>query len=140
MDKNEAVSQFINMYPSMFSWLYFNTINMMPGNVSLITDADNVIQEFNDGTQERNYVFNVAFMKEYDTGTSDVNMQAMQETQNFNKWIFEQDCNANYPNFGNDLVMGMSVLSEIPLMSIDEDANVARYMLQISISYLKRKD
>lgn len=140
MDKNEAVSQFIANYPAIYSWIYFNVINMSPGDVSLITDSDNLINSFIDGTELRDYVFNIAFIKTYDTGTSDINMEAMKEAQNFNEWIKEQDKNAIYPDFGNDDVLSMSVLSPIPLMSIDTDASAARYMLQIGVSYLKRKD
>lgn len=138
MDRNEAVSDFIKTYPSLYSWLYFNTVNMQSGDVAMITDEDREVNRFIDGTQEREYIFNIAFVQMYDNSTSDTNIQAMEETQNFNAWVKEQDSAQNYPDFGEDTVNSINVLSEIPLMGIDENSNTASYMLQLSISYLTK--
>lgn len=139
MDRNEAVSDFIKTYPALYSWLYFNTVNMQSGDVAMITDEDREVNMFIDGTQEREYIFNIAFVQMYDNSTSDTNMQAMEETQNFNAWIKEQNFARNYPDFGKDTVNSINVLSEIPLMGIDENSNTASYMLQLSISYLRKE-
>lgn len=139
MDRNEAVSEFIKSYPALYSWLYFNTINMMSGAVALITDSDNLVQKFINGVEERSYIFNIAFVQTYDSGTSETNMQAMKEAQNFNAWVKEQDSLKNYPDFGEDIVLSLNVLSEIPLMTIDTESSVANYMLQLSISYLRKE-
>lgn len=137
MDKNKALAGYIGTYPSLFSWLYFNTINMSPGETAFIPDADSLLEDYIDGSQKREYMFSVAFMREYDTGTSEVNADALSEAQNFSAWIKEQDGNGIYPEWGDDNdILGMDVLTEIPLMTADQDAGVARYLMQLKITYL----
>lgn len=140
MDKNKALSDWVSTYPNLYNWLYFNTIIILPDNVSLMTDSDNVIEEYIDGSSKRDYNFVINFMKNYDTGTSDINIEAMAESQNFNKWLKEQVRLKNFPQWGdNNVIDDIEVLSEVPLMSVDNDANVAKYMLQLKIIYLEKE-
>lgn len=135
---NQAVYDYVEQYPQLASWLYFNTINMAPYNASMITGTDTMLKEFIDGSQQRQYVCQIAFMREYDTGTSDVNMLAMNEAQNFNRWIEEQDNKRIYPVFGeNDIIEKIEGTTQIPEMSVDTNSSIARYTMSIRITYRK---
>lgn len=139
MDKNKALMEYIAEYPQVYSWIYFNTITMLPGNTSLLTDADQLITSYINGSEEREYIFNVAFIHPYDTNTSDINVDAMAETENFINWIDEQNLIARYPDWSsNNLnITGIEVLSKIPLMTIDNTTNTAQYVIQCRITYWK---
>lgn len=136
MDKNKALVEFINTYPQVYSWVYFNTITMLPGNTSLITDSDKLIREYIDGSQYRKYIFNIAFVHNYDTNTSDINIDAMAETDNFIKWVEEQSSEGNYPLW-DETIDSMEVLSKLPILTVDPDNNTAQYVIQMQINYLK---
>lgn len=135
---NQSVYDYVEQYPQLSSWLYFNTINMAPYNASMITGTDNLLKEYIDGSQQRQYVCQIAFMREYDTGTSDVNMIAMEEAQNFNRWIEEQDNKRIYPIFNeNDIIEKIEGTTQIPEMSVDNNSSIARYTMAIRIIYRK---
>lgn len=141
IDYNQAVYDYVEQYPQLSSWLYFNTINLAPYNASMITGTDTLIREFIDGSQQRQYVCQIAFMREYDTGTSDVNMIAMDEAQNFNRWIEEQNDKGIYPIFDeNDNIEKIEGTTQIPEMSVDPDSSIARYTMSIRILYRKEVD
>ena len=137
-ERNKAVYEYLQNYPQLHSWLYFNTILNAPGNASMLTGNDVAITEFVDGSSIRNYIFSVAFMREYDSdGTSDINVDAMEEAGNFAEWIEEQDNAGNFPVFGeNEAVEWIRVNDTVPNMAVDQESGVARYTLNVVISYL----
>lgn len=140
MTKNDIMNEYIQNYPQLHSWLYFNTIILEPYNASFMTDSDNVIEEYVDGSKRKQYTFAISFTKEYDTGTSDINIEAMNETQNFTNWIEEKADNKELPDFGETCYMlDIKVLSPMPIMSIDSDTSVARYMVQAQVEYIEKK-
>ena len=138
VNHNKAIYDFVEQYPQLSSWLYFNTINMAPYNASMLTGTDNLLKEYIDGAEQRQYVCQIAFMREYDTGTSDVNISAMEEAQNSNKWVEEQDSIKNYPIFSdNEEIEKIEGTTQIPEMSVDTDSSIARYTLSVRITYRK---
>ena len=140
MDKNKAVYEYLQTYPQLHNWLYFNTIINAPENASMLTADDVVLQSYIDGTEIRNYIFEVAFLKEYDTGTSEINADALEETTHFIEWIEEQNTNGNFPVFNeNEEVQGSEVNNTVPSMAVDQNSGVARYTINVVISYLKER-
>lgn len=137
LDKNKALSDYIATYPQLYGWLFFNTIQSSVGETSLMTDSINVLDNYIDNTKRKEYLFAIMMMKPYDTGTSDNNIDVLAETQNFIKWIDEQDELKNYPDWVNCLIKEISVLSEMPILSVDQDTNVAQYMIQLRIEYVE---
>ena len=137
-ERNKAIYEYLQSYPQLYSWLYFNTILNAPGNASMLTGNDVVITEYLDGSAIRNYIFSVAFMREYDSdGTSDINQEAMAEAGNFISWLAEQEENGNYPVFAdNEVIQGITVNDLIPNMAVDQESGIARYTLTVVITYL----
>lgn len=138
--KAEAISNYIKMYPQLYNWLYFNVVLESPGNTAVLTDSDNVIQEYIDGSKVREYLFSVAMVKNYDTGTSEINMDAMKETENFISWVKTNNDAKVYPDFGSTCnVENVEVLTDVPELTVDNETNVARYMISLKVNYIERR-
>lgn len=138
--KAEAIRDYLNRYPQLYTWLYFNTVVESPDNTSMLTDSDNVLQKYIDGSKDREYLFSVAMVKEYDTGTSDINMQALNETQSFIEWVQSNNENNVFPDFGEKCgIDEVEVLTEVPNLAIDPEKNVARYLISMRIPYTERR-
>lgn len=140
-DKNKILQDFLANYPKLYSWLYFNTIISLPGEISLLTDADNIVEEYVDGSTLREYVFAVTFSQSYDTGTSDINANAIAEAQKFGEWVEEQNYQEVFPDWGANIsIQEMQVLTRIPLMTVDTESQTAQYMMQMKINYLEMEE
>lgn len=140
MMKAEAISNYIKMYPQLYTWLYFNVVMEAPNEAALLTDSDNVLNEYIDGSKDREYLFSVALMKSYDTGTSDINMQAMKEVNNFIDWVKSNNDTGIYPDFGENCdVESVEVLTDVPELATDSEQNIARYLIYMRIPYTERR-
>lgn len=138
--KEQAIKDYINKYPQLYSWLYFNVVLESPGNTSLLTDSDNILAEYIDGSKEREYLFSVAMVKNYDAGTSDINMLAMQETQNFIAWVQNNNSEKILPDFGEKcMVDDVEVITEVPTLAVDTEKNMARYLISMRVPYTERR-
>ena len=136
VDKNKALTEYISTYPKNYGWLFFNVINIEAGSSSLLTDSDNLLFKSVTGVEKREYVFSIAMMKNFDTGTSDTNIDAMAETQFFSEWIKLQNKIKNFPLWNDfDIIESIEVLTTVPILSVDSEQNVARYILQLKIAY-----
>lgn len=139
-ERNKAVYEYIQTYPQLHSWLYFNTILDAPENASMLTGDDVVVEEYIDGSKMKNYIFEVAFLKEYDTGTSDVNADAIEEAGNFCSWVDEQNELGVFPIFDIDEeIQSISINNTLPNMTVNQDTGTARYTLTCVIAYLTRR-
>lgn len=140
MDKNKAVYEYLQNYPQLHSWLYFNTVENAPNNASMLTGNDVIINEYIDGSNLKNYIFSVAFLCEYDTGTSDINSDAVEEVSHFVEWIEEQEERGVFPDFGeNAAVISILINDTVPNMAVDNESGIARYTFNVVISYVESK-
>ena len=134
--KAKGLEDYIKLYPQLYDWLYFNVINETPGDMSLLTDNINVLKKYIDGSAEKEYIFSVAMLANYDNGTSDINIDALQEADNLIKWIEEQNSKSIYPDFGEKCnVQGVEVLTEVPQLTINSENNIARYMITAKVYF-----
>lgn len=138
--KAKAITDYIKKYSQSHNWLYFNVVLKAPGRASVITDSDNTIQEYLDGSKDKEYQFMVEMAKNYDTGTSDANMEALEEIKEFIDWINENEAKGIYPEFpDNCMIESIEVLGEMPEVVVDPTKNIARYRISLKIKYLERK-
>lgn len=138
--KAERIKEYLETYPQLYSWLYFNTVINAPENTSMLTDSDNVLEEYIDGTKVREYLFTVAMVKEYDTGTSDTNMEALKEAENFIEWVKHNNELNIFPNFGGKCdIKEVEVIDEVPQLAVDGERNIARYTISLKINYDERR-
>lgn len=138
MDKSKAIYEYLQTYPQLHSWLYFNTVISAPDNASMLTGNDVKIREYVDGSSLNNYIFSVAFMRQYDEGTSDINADAMEETGHFIEWLEEQELTGNFPVLDdNEEIQSIQVNDTMPTLAVDQETGTARYTLGVVISYLR---
>lgn len=138
MNLYEQISNWIIEYQPLNNWIYFNATPVNPGAVSMNSVAgDRVVRKFIDGSKQKEIIFAIVMISQYDpTGTSSVNLDAMNEVNNFSEWIDEQMVNKNFPEFKEtDFIEKIEVLSNVPSMLVDTQQGLAKYQFQVKITY-----
>lgn len=141
MNKYEKIAEWLKQYTPKFSWIYFNVTNSEPDNISLnsIQNERNVTQYIN-GDREVEFLFALDLIKEYDTGTSTINLEATQEFELIAEWIEHQNIDKNFPDFGKNIIIEtVEVLETTPSVTVDTQAAMAKYQGQFRITYLEQK-
>lgn len=135
---NWFMDEQIGYIPFFNNWLYFNATPFIVGAVSFNSvPGDRVVKEYIEGTKVKELILAIDFVTQYDLeGTSDINMDIMEEVENFNKWVEDRNINKQFPDFGeNNIVTSVVSLSDTPSMLVDSTQNLAKYQIQIKINY-----
>lgn len=130
--------EYLAKYPELYQYLKFNTIDSVPGDVSFSSSySDTWEKRYYRGHGIKRYDFAVILIKQFDIGTSKVNINEMFNVQHFMDWINEQNKIKNFPYFGeNAEVLSIENLQNEPnLAGIDTDAAAAKYMFQCRVRY-----
>ncbi len=139
MNIYEKINEWLaTTYQPLNEWLYFNATPMIVGTVAMNSvSGDRVYKRFVDGSVQRRVVFAIDMVLSYDdAGTSDVNMNAINEVNKFSEWIEEQLPLQNVPNFGkNRTIESIEVLTNVPSLLIDNTNGLAKYQFQARIEY-----
>lgn len=79
MNRFEKIKDWLADCPQLNDYLFFNVLPDELGSMAMTSDigADGVIEEYIDGSKLVNLNFNVEITANYDKGTSDVNLEAM---------------------------------------------------------------
>lgn len=123
------------------SWLYFNATPTVVGTTAMNSVAGNrVTKRFIDGTKQHELLFGIDMITQYDNqGTSDINMQAMDEVNKFVEWLNTLSVD-NYPDFGeNNTILRIEVLTNVPNLLIDSTQQLAKYQFQTRITYNEKR-
>lgn len=139
MNIYEKINEWLaTTYQPLNEWLYFNATPMIVGTVAMNSvSGDRVYKRFVDGSVQRRVIFAIDMVLSYDdAGTSDVNMDAINEVNKFSEWIEEQLSLQNVPNFGkNRTIESIEVLTNVPSLLIDNTNGLAKYQFQARIEY-----
>ena len=141
MNKYKAITDWLMDYSLLYSWIYFNVIRGEADTLSLnsVPNERELVQYIN-GDREVELLFALDLVKEYDIGTSDINLEANEEFENISNWIEEQNNNGNYPDFGENIkIEEVEVLETTPSVIIDSQNNLAKYQGQYRITYIERR-
>lgn len=128
----------IGYIPFFNNWLYFNATPFVVGAVSVNSvPGDRVVKNCIEGTKVKELILALDFVTEYDlSGTSDINLDIMEEVETFNKWIEDRNINKEFPDFGQyNIVTSVESLTDTPSMLVDATQNLAKYQIQIKINY-----
>lgn len=137
MNKYEKLSEWLSRYEPIGSWLYFNVTNVEADNTSLNSVSnDRSLNKFIDGSTECELLFAIDLVKQYDTGTSELNLEAMAECEALIDWCEHQ---LELPKFDNCVVYQLEILNNVPSLSVDTDESLAKYQIQGKVSYLEMK-
>ena len=142
MTKYEGLVTFLKQYPPLNEILYFNKTQEIADTSSVNTVySDYAVHEYTCGNSDREFVFAIKQMKQYDSaGTSGINRQTIEEVQAFMDWIDEQNKKRNFPEFpDNCFVYKIENLQNMPEIAGTSDQGLAEYMFQCRVCYTEER-
>ena len=134
----KAINEWLLNYTPLNNWIYFNATPVITGTVAMnMVAGDRVTKEYIDGTKQKQCVFAIDMISEYDgSGTSDVNMDALAEVESFMNWLEIQNKASNFPYFGEGCITEkVEVLTNVPQLLINEQSQLAKYQFQARVNY-----
>ena len=140
MNKYEKIIEWFDDYNPLSPWTYFNVVPVELDNVSInsVTN-ERLLEQYINGDRLVELLFSITLMKEYDTNTTDINVLAIREFEKISEWIEQQQDNGVYPEFGdNYTIQKVESLQNAPMVSIDTDLSLAKYLGQFKITYIER--
>ena len=141
MNIYDELTTWLKNCPDTDSYIFFNVIPVEVG-VTALTTVPNTrsVQDFNDGSSEVTELFNINLVKEYDpSGTSDINILALNAFENVTSWIKEQNINNNLPNIEGITVNYIQPSYTVPDIYLNGDTGNVRYEGRYEINYLERR-
>lgn len=141
MNIYDELTTWLKNCPDTDSYIFFNVIPVEVG-VTALTTVPNTrsVQDFTDGSSEVTEIFNINLVKEYDpSGTSDINILALDAFENVTSWIKEQNINNNLPIIDGITVNYIQPSYTVPDIYLNEDTGNVRYEGRYEINYLERR-
>lgn len=139
VNKYEKLAEWLKEYSPTYSWIYFNVTLSEVNNLTVNSvQNERELTQFINGDREVEFLFALDLVKEYDTGTSSINLEANEEFEKIADWIEEQNKVKNFPDFGSNIIIEkVEVLETVPSVTIDTQAGMAKYQGQFKITYLE---
>ena len=138
MNKYKKVLDWLKEYTMEYDWIDFNVTPVQVGNMSVNSvPGIREINQFIDGTREVEMQFSIDLITKYDTGTSTINLDAIQEFNNISEWIDEQNEIGNYPDIDGVIIEEVSGLQLYPTLTIDASMKKAKYQGQYKLTYME---
>nr|DAE72234.1 MAG TPA: Minor capsid protein from bacteriophage [Caudoviricetes sp.] len=141
VNRYEKISEWLKEYTPRFRWIYFNVTNTEADNLSLNSvQNERELDKFIDGSRRVEFLFALDLVKEYDTGTSSINLEANREFETISEWVELMNKEKHFPDFGeNVLIEQIDVLETVPSVTVDTQAGMAKYQGQFKITYMEMK-
>lgn len=141
VNRYEKISEWLKEYTPRFRWIYFNVTNSEADNLSLNSvQNERELDKFIDGSRRVEFLFALDLVKEYDTGTSSINLEANREFETISEWIELMNKEKHFPDFGENIIIEqVDVLETVPSVTVDTQAGMAKYQGQFKITYMEMK-
>lgn len=141
VNRYEKISEWLKEYTPRFRWIYFNVTNSEADNLSLNSvQNERELDKFIDGSRRVEFLFALDLVKEYDTGTSSINLEANREFETISEWIELMNKEKHFPDFGENVIIEqVDVLETVPSVTVDTQAGMAKYQGQFKITYMEMK-
>nr|DAR86732.1 MAG TPA: Minor capsid protein from bacteriophage [Caudoviricetes sp.] len=141
VNRYEKISEWLKEYTPRFRWIYFNVTTSEPDNLSLNSvQNERELDKFIDGSRRVEFLFALDLIKEYDTGTSSINLEANREFETISEWVELMNKEKHFPDFGeNVLIEQIDVLETVPSVTVDTQSGMAKYQGQFKITYMEMK-
>lgn len=141
VNRYEKISEWLKEYTPRFRWIYFNVTNSEADNLSLNSvQSERELDKFIDGSRRVEFLFALDLVKEYDTGTSSINLEANREFETISEWVELMNKEKHFPNFGENVIIEqVDVLETVPSVTVDTQAGMAKYQGQFKITYMEMK-
>lgn len=141
VNRYEKISEWLKDYTPRFRWIYFNVTNSEADNLSLNSvQNERELDKFIDGSRRVEFLFALDLVKEYDTGTSSINLEANREFETISEWVELMNKEKHFPDFGKNVIIEqVDVLETVPSVTVDTQAGMAKYQGQFKITYMEMK-
>ena len=143
MNLYKSISDWLTAnYSPVIGWLYFNATPMITGAVAMNSVPGNrVVKKFINGSMQKELVFAIDMVCNYDNqGTSDINMNAMDEVNNFADWV-DKLSSTDYPDFGEyNSITKIEVLTNVPSLLVNTEQQLGKYQFQVKITYIDESE
>lgn len=141
VNRYEKISEWIKEYTPKFRWIYFNVTTSEADNLSLNSvQNERELDKFINGSRRVEFLFALNLVKEYDTGTSSINLEANREFETISEWVELMNKEKHFPDFGENVIIEqVDVLETVPSVTVDTQAGMAKYQGQFKITYMEMK-
>lgn len=143
MNLYRKIDEWLKNYEPLNNWIYFNATPDIVGTVALNSiPGDGVVARFIDGSKKCEILFAIDMVREYDNmGTSEVNMEALDEVNNFIEWLDSQRQDENFPDFGTtNTVRDIQVLTNVPTVLVNTQDMLSKFQIQVKVTYIDNKE
>lgn len=139
----------INSIPSgLWEWfkgcaditrLFFNFSDSQDGATAISPAGDTVEEDYIDGSQRRQYTFELIRFLPISTEPNDSsNVEMMEDIENIVDWVERQDADGNYPELPEGRTAEkIEVLDTQTGYIALQDQNIAKYMIPFAMTYMK---
>ena len=119
--------------------LYFNFSGTDDGDTAIATSGDTLIAEYIDGSQRRQYAFDLVRYLPFTDAENDAgNVAMLEDVEAISHWVEEQNDAGNLPEFPNSCTAeSVRVLDEYAGYVAAQDESRAKYMIPFAIDYIK---
>lgn len=140
ISRYERITEWLQDYSLLFSWIYFNVVPSEADNLTVNSvQNERELEKFIDGSRRVEFLFALDLTKEFDIGTNNNNLEAVQEFESIATWVELQNKLKNFPDFGENIfIESVEVLETTPSVTVDNQNQVAKYQGQFKITYIER--
>lgn len=139
-NKYEQIIKWMQEYtPLKDEWVFFN-VSVAESGFKGVNSVQNEreLETYIDGSRRVEFLFSLNIGEEFDSTTTNNNLDALQEFENFSKWVETQDKNKNFPTFeDNEIVEKVEVLETVPMITVDSQRSIAKLQGEFKVTYLE---
>lgn len=144
MTKHEAMVAYIGpkVQELIGGSLGFNFADGGAGKAAFVTNySDQVRKRYIRVGEEKEYTFTLLLNQYFSSNLDELNLQAMNLTQQFIEWVDRKEALKEYPDFGPKCrIKKLENLQNMPnLAAVDWENHVAQYALQCRVVYFESK-
>ena len=140
-NKYEQIIKWMQEYtPLKNEWVFFN-VSVAESGFKGVNSVQNEreLERFIDNSRRVEFLFSLNIGEEFDSTTTNNNLDSIQEFENFAKWVETQNKNKNFPTFeDNEIVEKVEVLETVPMISVDSQRSIAKLQGEFKITYLEK--
>ena len=139
-NKYEQIIKWMQEYtPLKDEWVFFN-VSVAESGFKGVNSVQNSreLETFIDGSRRVEFLFSLNIGEEFDSTTTNNNLDALQEFENFSLWVETQNKNKNFPSFeDNEIVESVEVLETVPMISVDSQRSIAKLQGEFKVTFLE---
>ena len=139
-NKYEQIIKWMQEYtPLKNEWVFFN-VSVAESGFKGVNSVQNSreLETFIDGSRRVEFLFSLNIGEEFDSTTTNNNLDALQEFENFSMWVEQQNKIKNFPSFeDNEIVESVEVLETVPMISVDSQRSIAKLQGEFKVTFLE---